>query len=1742
MAAPSRSRFILVATALYGIGAFAWIFGSEMVVVHFGTPETAASLSLLKGSGFVLVTTIALFFLLQAVPGRDETWPESGEAPEGRRSAPWPVWAALLFAIGAVIATLLVRLAIAVPIASLPLLILFVPAIVASALLGGLLAGVFASALSVGSVALVLLPAGGIPVLGWGYDLLILFVSGGLISLASELMHRRRHRAEARRQMYRVTLDSIGDAVIVTDLVGIVTFLNPAAEALTGWSRDEALGRPLARVFSILSASDRHLIADPVARVIGAVDLAGRDEPLLLVGRDGREWPVTGRATAIRDRAGRLFGVVLTFEDCSERRAAELSLAAERRLLRTLLDTLPDLIWLKDVEGRFLICNRMFERFVGHTEAEILGATDYDLVESTLADTFRANDRRAMSAGMPVSNEEWISFADDGHRVLLETIKTPMPGEAGAVVGVLGVGRDITARWAAEGAVRRSADKLARLAASVPGMLYEYGEEPDGRVRLLYVSDYCRELFGIEPEAALDDIGVVRRMIVPEDWPRMDREQRIAIDARRPISIDVRIIAADGRRKWVQFSSSPGGSDRDGMTHLRSGVALDITGRVLAEAAVREKDALLREMSRLAHIGAWSLDLSSGDVEVTEEVARIHEMEPEEVASVDQGLSRFQGEHRRQLEDALAAAREHGHPYDLELEMQAPSGGRKWVRAIGAPVMEQGRVVAIRGTLQDVTERKLAALQLGAVEARLRLFIENAPVALAMLDREMRYLVVSQRWLSDYRLTNEQIIGVSHYEVFPDIPERWKEIHRRCLAGASEKCDEDPFPRGDGRIDWLRWEVLSWREAEGGEVGGLLILSENITERVQARETVRKLSLAIEQSPNGVQITNAEGVIEYVNAALLAMTGYERDELIGQNPTVLSSGLTPANTYAELWQSMAEGRPWQGELVSRRKNGEIFIEFDRISPLRNGEGEITHYLAIKDDITERKRTAQELELYRHHLEEVVALRTADLRAAEAKWRLILESSGDGLFGIDAEGVLTFANSAACTLLDTRPDELIGRNAHLALHHSHADHRAYAEASCPATLTLRDGVTRRVEDEVFWRLDGSSFPVSYSVHPIKQDGSIIGAVVSFTDVTAQLETSRAREAALSEAQRLAQVRRDFLANMSHEIRTPLNAVLGLAQLGRGDAQLGERPRSLFARILDAGETLLDVVNDILDFSKIEAGKVRAERVPLVLGVVIDRAIALVASRAREKGLRMRIEEAPDLPARIEGDPARLTQVLGNLLSNAVKFTPSGGSVALTVTAREGWLVIAVSDSGIGMSSEQIGRLFQPFEQADSSTTRHFGGSGLGLSISRHLLTLMKGEIAVESALGHGTRFTVQVPLLALPEALPPAEPTTVALIGLGAEGSEDLAWALRARGCAVTLAGGLDPLPDAAILVVGGATAMAGSGVLRKLAALGRKVALALDPLSAGRLPAELAGQAVVLDWPWRARHVLADGAAIPAVGGGGSARPLAGLRVLAAEDNEVNRLVLAEMLTVTGAVLAEAANGREALEIVERAGAAAFDLVLTDIQMPEMDGYDLARHLARVAPALPVIGITAHAMPEEEERCRAAGMVAQVTKPVHLERLVAVILSWVAPPTGREGMEGEKYMANVPEEASPRGGGVGVDWAALSHHYQGRMEFIGRLAASVRETHAATAAGVRAAGRSGDAKALAALAHKVKGTAGNLFAAGLVQQAAEVERQARAEAGPAVELAAAAEALADAVEVMLADVAAHGEAGRKGTA
>jgi hypothetical protein len=614
------------------------------------------------------------------------------------------------------------------------------------------------------------------------------------------------------------------------------------------------------------------------------------------------------------------------------------------------------------------------------------------------------------------------------------------------------------------------------------------------------------------------------------------------------------------------------------------------------------------------------------------------------------------------------------------------------------------------------------------------------------------------------------------------------------------------------------------------------------------------------------------------------------EELIGRDDYAMGWSDQAALYRADDRAVMASGIPKLGyeEPQTTPSGRQIWLRTSKL-PLRDPQGGTIGVLGIYEDITEHKQAAAELERHRHHLEELVVQRTDELGIIEAKASHILQSSADGLYGVDKQGLITFINPAACALLGYQAGEVTGRAAHALFHHSHPDGSAYPVGDCPSHGALLSGSAVRVDSEVYWHADGHAVPVMYAVHPMLRAGQVDGAVISFVDMSTQRAAAHAREEALAAAENLAQLRREFLANMSHEIRTPLNGVLGFAQIGYRHCHDADKARNAFEKIMASGNLLLGVINEILDFSKIEAGKLTVEHEVVNLDAIIDHSIELIRDRAQGKRLELVVERMPNLPHACMGDALRMGQVLLNLLSNAVKFT-AAGTIALAVAQRGSRLVFRVWDTGIGMTPQQIEQLFNPFQQGDGSTTRRYGGTGLGLAISKRLAELMGGDIRVQSEPGKGSTFEFYLPFM----------PVSV----------EEAA-----------------AVSDAA------------------------------------------------------AEPVLAE-------------QSLAGLSVLVAEDNPLNQAMLSDTLTEAGARVTLVEDGRAAVEAVRNAGQDVFALVLMDVQMPEMNGYEATRQIHAFAPDLPVVGQTAHAFGEDREKCLAAGMLTHIAKPIDPDELVRQVLQY----------------------------------------------------------------------------------------------------------------------------------------------------
>ena len=367
---------------------------------------------------------------------------------------------------------------------------------------------------------------------------------------------------------------------------------------------------------------------------------------------------------------------------------------------------------------------------------------------------------------------------------------------------------------------------------------------------------------------------------------------------------------------------------------------------------------------------------------------------------------------------------------------------------------------------------------------------------------------------------------------------------------------------------------------------------------------------------------------------------------------------------------------------------------------------------------------------------------ACIESAELE-RLLLNSTGEAVYGLDMLGNCTFCNSACLRLLGYKdPVELIGKNMHSIMHHTRRDGTPYPSDECRIYLAFRRGEGSNVDDEVVWRADGTSFPVEYRSYPVRKNNLLIGAVVTFIDITERRQAEVALMAAKAVAEQSNRAKSEFLANMSHELRTPLNGIIGMTDLAL-ETPLSPVQREYLETVRISGDLLLTVINNILDFSKIETGEMNLEVIDFNLRDSLKTALMILSVRADQKGLELLCDIGPGVPEVMRGDSNRLCQVVLNLVGNAIKFTDKGNVLLkLQVEAEDGALRMmhfVVADTGIGIAAEKLQMIFDSFSQADSSTTRKYGGTGLGLTISKHLVEKMGGKMWVESEVGRGTQF-------------------------------------------------------------------------------------------------------------------------------------------------------------------------------------------------------------------------------------------------------------------------------------------------------------------------------------------------------------------------------------------------------------------
>jgi signal transduction histidine kinase/DNA-binding response OmpR family regulator len=631
-------------------------------------------------------------------------------------------------------------------------------------------------------------------------------------------------------------------------------------------------------------------------------------------------------------------------------------------------------------------------------------------------------------------------------------------------------------------------------------------------------------------------------------------------------------------------------------------------------------------------------------------------------------------------------------------------------------------------------------------------------------------------------------------------------------------------------------------------------------------------------------------------------------------------------------------------------------------------------------------------------------RNWEISEAQERAKSFFEAQGDVIVRRDGGGAITYANDAFCALAAR------GREALLATAF------ALPVAEQGDVANLADGT--RVHDQKIATPAGARWIAWREVSVRVDGGSEVQSVGR--DMTDRVMAERALADARDQAEAASRAKSRFLAMVSHEIRTPLNGILGMADL-LGDTPLSPEQTTYLNAMKTSGDTLLSFIEEMLDLAKIEAGRLDLAARPFALAAFVEEAVELLGPRAQAKGLEICCYADERLPALVVGDAARLRQVLFNLAGNAIKFTELGGvSIIVEPDARPDMIAISVRDTGIGISAEDIARIFLEFEQADGGSTRKFGGTGLGLTISKRIVERMGGSIAVDSAPGAGSTFRVSLPLPRVGDsdepavAIPNLAGNDILIVAPAAIEASLLARRLQRWGARTTIvpdenvaAAILPEQPWSAVLVDHALGTAASEALARLAAVIPRRIVLVTPAMRNELSGLKDAGFTGYLIKPVRAVSLAArfspddafdPGAAIETAEAPRETRQGKGLSVLVAEDNEINALLARALLVKLGHRPTMAESGAAAIEcwLAARAAGAPFDCVLMDLHMPGMDGLEATRRI-RANEAehgntrTPIVALTANASVDGRDACLAAGMDGFLVKPLDRERLASAL-------------------------------------------------------------------------------------------------------------------------------------------------------
>lgn len=982
--------------------------------------------------------------------------------------------------------------------------------------------------------------------------------------------------------------------------------------------------------------------------------------------------------------------------------------------------------------------------------------------------------------------------------------------------------------------------------------------QPDGT--LTYVNKaYCR-YFGKEKEQL---IGKSFLLVIPEEDLIYIKQQYATISPEHAVlRNEHRVIMPDGEVRWHQWTDKAFFNSLGEVTEML-GIGRDITDQKKAELALKESEERYKTLFEAAFEGIAVHD-EGIILEVNQASLAALQYTPEDV--IGKHLLGFVAPELRE-EVKMRINNKPEDPYETILVKK--DGTYLPVEILSKKHHYKGKEVRV-AAFRDISQRKLYEKEIHTQKSLFHTILNKLPIDIFIKDKEGRYVFVNQHMAQTLDMLPVEILGKADFEVFNEetasrlaIAEKkvWK--NKKLVSG------EEKLSYKGNTMHVLSGKIIVQTDEEAPLLLGYFI---DITGRAKAEEELRAQETFIRQvldtGPNLIFVKDLEGNFLMVNQATADLFGMEKEELLFQNNYQVHTQGEENEHFRKIDRQVIEqGITIELQEPFTRSNGETLWFHTIKKPLYLKDGSV-QVLGMSQDITDQRRTLEKL------------------KNSELKYRQLVECAGDMIYGCDHKGYFIYANPVSCHVLGYHEDQLLGR------HYSEfvvpeyipileAFYQKQYQERIPDTYIEFKGITGR--GEMIW--------VGQSVHMLMEGDMLKGFQTVARNITERKKVENELIHAKQEAEKSMRAKEQFMSVMSHEIRTPLNAVIGLTHLLLEENPLPEQIEQLQA-IKFSADNLMVIINDILDFSKIESGKINFEQIDFETISVFKGIQQSLNFKAEEKNLRLLFNIDKHIPAKLCGDPVRLNQILLNLVSNAIKFTEKGyvevKARVIKQQAKGVTVEFSVSDTGIGIETDKLTAIFESFTQASSETTRKYGGTGLGLTITKRLIELQGGSIKVSSKLGMGSTFAF------------------------------DLTFNMTAR-------------------------------------QLSHNQTQAVDEFS----------------------------------------HSLRGLKVLLVEDNKMNQMVACKFLKKWGVETDIAADGMEAIDKLKTNW---YQLILMDLQMPNLDGYATTRFIRNnmqdYLKHVPILALTASALMNVKQNTLEAGMNDFITKPFNPKDLYAKLLKY----------------------------------------------------------------------------------------------------------------------------------------------------